>query len=97
MSEISEEVARLNLETSKIQWSELQKFFAQGLVIAVKPGIDLIEVATAFSKDNKAEVEVWLETESVFPVKDEHAVQWLDHDPLFWAVVVAPWVLIQKV
>ena len=97
MSEISEEQARLNRETSKIHWSELQKFFAQGLVIGVKPDMDLIQVATAFSKDNKTEVEGWLEAASVFAVGDEHAVQWVDQDPLFWAVVVAPWVLVQKI
>lgn len=97
MSEISEEVARLNRETSKIHWSGLEKFFAQGLVIAVKPDMDLIAVATAFSKDNKSEVEAWLGASSVFRVGDEHAVQWQKQDPLFWAVVVAPWVLVQKV
>ena len=32
---------KLNLETSKISWQELQKFFAQGLIVIVEVELDL--------------------------------------------------------
>jgi len=97
MSDVGDELARLNKETAKILWSELQKFYAQGLVICVAPDMDLIKVAAAFSQDDKRSVETWLEAAMVFHVKDEDAIRWLEQDPVFWAVVVAPWVLVQKI
>ena len=39
------ERARINSETSKIAWQELQRFFAQGIAVAVAPQLDLVEVA----------------------------------------------------
>ena len=54
------EKAKVNLETSLLPWLELQRFFAAGLAIAVEPGLDLVEVAYQFSRDNKALVEEWL-------------------------------------
>jgi hypothetical protein len=36
---------KVNQETSKIAWSELQRFFAQGLAVNVTPDLDLVEVA----------------------------------------------------
>ena len=51
------EKAKVNLETSLIPWSELQRYFAAGLVIAVSNKLDLVEVAYQFSLDNKTLVE----------------------------------------
>ena len=54
--------AKLNLDTSLIGWRELQRHFASGCVIAVRPGLDLVEVALCVSRDEKSKVENWLET-----------------------------------
>ena len=39
--------AKLNLETAEITWTELQRFFAQGVLYAVDASVDLIDVAYA--------------------------------------------------
>ena len=86
---------QINLETSKIPWHELQRFFANGSAIFVCPDIDLIDVAFQFSEDNKMKVEKWLKTEKIFPVTDQQALKWFEEKTVVWAVVVKPWVLIQ--
>ncbi len=89
--------SKLNRETAKIRWQELQRFYASGAAIAVAKGTDLIEVATQFSEDNKPAVEKWLAEGSVYPVTDSQAASWLDQNATVWSVVVAPWVLVQEV
>lgn len=89
------ERARLNTETAKIAWRELQRFFAQGHAIAVSPQLDLIEVAYQLSQDNTAQVEAWMADKLVGPVSDAQALEWLEANALMWSVVVRPWVLVQ--
>ena len=89
--------AKVNLETSRIAWSELQRFFASGVAVAVKTELDLVEVAFQFSKDNKAQVERWLLTGKVGKVSDAQATAWIEANAEMWAVVVSPWVLVQEV
>jgi hypothetical protein len=88
---------KLVSETSKIKWGELQTFYASGAVIAVNKGNDLIHVAAQFSLDNKKAVSDWLEAGEVFKVEDKQAAQWQQQETILWAVVIAPWVLVQEV
>lgn len=87
--------AKLNLETSRIPWKELLRFFAGGTVIAVDTGLDLVEVALQVSLDNKTQVEAWIAQGKVGRVSDEQAREWLETDALMWATVVKPWILVQ--
>jgi hypothetical protein len=89
--------AKITLETAQIPWRELQRFFASGKAVAVDPALDLTQVATAFARDDKARFEAWLQQKRVAPVSDEQAEHWYQADALLWAVVVAPWVLVQPV
>jgi len=89
--------AKVNLETSRIAWTELQRYFASGVAVLVSGELDLVEVAYQFSKDNKAQVERWLLTKKVGKVSDKQAAIWIDADAEMWAVVVSPWVLVQEV
>lgn len=89
------EKAKVNLETSKIPWVELQRFFAAGLAIAVSKELDLVEVAYQFSIDNKAMVEAWLKSNAVGHVTDRQASDWFSTNAEVWAAVVKPWVLVQ--
>ncbi|MDD5180698.1 MAG: DUF2288 domain-containing protein [Gallionellaceae bacterium] len=86
---------KLNRETSRIAWKELQRFFASGAAVAVSHELDLVEVAFQFSRDNKEQVERWLLAKKVGKVSDEQARIWLEADAMMWAVVVSPWVLVQ--
>ena len=89
--------AKVNLETSRIAWKELQRFFASGVAVFVAAELDLVEVGLQFSKDNKAQVERWLLTGKVGKVSDQQAATWIETDADMWAVVVSPWVLVQTV
>ncbi len=87
--------AKLNQETAKAGWAELQPFFARGQTVYVDPALDLVEVALAFSEDNAAQITLWKEKGQVDNVSDEQAGQWYDADQTLWTVVVMPWVLVQ--
>jgi hypothetical protein len=88
---------RLNLETGKITWPELQRYFARGVIIIVSEGNDLVEVAAAISRDDKNEIETLIDSGQIVRATDQHAKDWQAADPLFWAVVVAPWVVVQEI
>ncbi len=86
---------KLNLETSKIPWHELQRFFAQGHAVFVTDDLDLIEVAYQFSQDNKNQVETWMKARKIGKVSDIQAQKWIEDEVILWAVVIKPWILVQ--
>lgn len=86
---------KLNLETSPIKWRDLQTYFARGHVVRVSPALDLLAVAAELTADNKAQFEHWMASNQVGEVTPDQARHWYDQDSELWAVVVAPWVLIQ--
>ena len=85
----------IHAETSKIAWSELQRFFAAGKAIYVAVDLDLVEVAVQVSTDNSALVRQWMDAGKIAPVSDDQARCWIDTDATVWAVVVKPWVMVQ--
>ncbi len=87
----------LNLETGKISWPELQRYFAAGRMLVVDGSLDLVEVAALFATDDAPEVAALLEGEQIAPASTAQARDWQETNPEFWAVVVAPWVLTQKI
>lgn len=87
--------AKLNLETSQIAWHDLQTYFARGHVVRVEAALDLLDVAVELTADNKAQFEAWLANDLVGEVSPAMAQSWYDHNTELWAVVVAPWVLVQ--
>ncbi|MEZ5529850.1 MAG: DUF2288 domain-containing protein [Porticoccaceae bacterium] len=91
---LKEELLR---ETAKIEWRELERFFANGTTIFVAPELDLIDVAWEICQDNKEKIQAWMAAGQVGQVSDEQAVAWLETDALVWSVVVKPWVLVQPV
>lgn len=87
--------AKLNLETARINWQDLQRFFAMGNTISVSAELDLVEVGVRFSEDDKSAVGRWLEQGVVAPVSDRQARDWLAQNAGLWCLVVRPWVLVQ--
>lgn len=88
--------ARLNAETGKIRWKELERHFARGSLITVADDLDLVEVGMCMVKDDKARIEAWMKAGKVGRATAEDAKDWVQCDPLFWAVVSAPWILVQE-
>ena len=87
--------ARINTETAKIPWLELQRFFASGKTLFVKEQLDLVDVAYVFHEDDSEQVAQWIDSEQIVAVSDDQAKQWVEDNSLVWAVVVKPWVLVQ--
>ena len=89
--------AKINLETSKIAWKELQRFFAGGKALMVAADLDLVDAAFQMSEDNVEQIRQWAAAGKLVRVPDEQAREWVETDALVWAVVVSPWVLVQPV
>lgn len=87
--------SKLNLETSRIGWRELQTYYARGQVVRVAAALDLLEVAEQLHADNKARFERWLAQGQVGDVSPDLARAWYERKAELWAVVIAPWVLVQ--
>ncbi|WP_295877530.1 DUF2288 family protein [uncultured Zhongshania sp.] len=94
--ESSELMLKLNRETSRILWTELQRFYAQGAVLVVAPELDLIATAAAVANDDAAAVSTWMKDNLLQKATEELAMTWLAENCEVWAVVVAPWVLVQQ-
>ena len=88
--------AKLNGETARVAWVELQRHHARGVVVQVATELDLIEVAVAMARDDGAAISCWMQAGQVGKLSDDTARDWLARDPDLWSVVVAPWVLVQE-
>lgn len=85
----------LNLQTGKINWDELAPHFARGVLLVVDQRLDLIEVAHSMQTDDNLKLKSWLDDGLVTHCRDEDAQKWQSSNANFWALVLAPWVLIQ--
>ncbi|MGX5220191.1 MULTISPECIES: DUF2288 domain-containing protein [Pseudomonas] len=88
--------AKLLGQTAAITWQELQPYFARGALLWIEPTQDLIEVAQAVAENDTDKVSGWLSSGLVTKMTDQQAQGVLSRDPQLWAVVVAPWVLVQE-
>lgn len=86
----------LNAQTGRIGWNELQRHFARGMVLYVDNRLDLVEVAATIVEDNTAQLKAWMDSRSVTKASVEHAREWEKTQAEFWAVIAAPWVLVQS-
>ncbi len=88
---------KLNRETAKMPWRDLQRFFANGSAIFASPELSLVDVAAVIAEDDRRQVEQWMMAGLLAPVSDKQATDWLAADLQMWVVVVKPWVLVQPV
>lgn len=95
MSSPEELKQKLNLETSRIGWHDLQTYYARGHVVRVSPELDLLDVAAEMAADNRPLFEQWMASGRVGDVPPDLARAWYEGNTELWAVVIAPWVLIQ--
>lgn len=89
--------AKLNLETGRIAWRDLQLFFAAGKTLHVASDLSLVDVAFAVANDVLVDVEGWRRSGRLAPVSDAQAREWFAAEAELWSVVVRPWVLVQPV
>jgi hypothetical protein len=86
----------LNRQAGRIHWAELERHFARGSVVWVAPELDLIEVAVLLVRDRQRATENLVAEGKLVRATDDHARDWISRDPDLWAVVAAPWVLVQE-
>lgn len=91
------ELEKINQETATMKWSELQRFFAAGQAIFIASNLDLICTAQHMAADNKVFLEEAIANNTIHPVTDEQAKEWLANDISTWTVVVKPWLLVQPI
>jgi hypothetical protein len=87
---------KINSETARVRWSELERHFAHGAVVWVSPELDLVEVALRIAHDDKAHVARWMGEGRLAKVSDVQAQSWQAADAVLWASVVSPFVLVQQ-
>ncbi len=86
---------KLNLETARIDWQELQPHFARGAAVYVAADLDLISIARMMADDDSAALAELMQQGKFGVVSEAQARQFLAVNQAMWAVVVAPWVLVQ--
>jgi len=98
MSTVEKEIlwAELNAQTARIDWTELQRHFARGVVIWVAPDLDLVQVGLLMARDVKTEFAQYMESGKVVTLTDAQAMDWSSRNAELWALVAAPWVLVQE-
>jgi len=87
---------KINRETGRVQWKELDRHFASGSVVWVSDALDLIEVALRIAHDDKHAITQWMQQGALAKVSDAQAQSWLEADATLWASVVSPFVLVQE-
>ena len=87
---------KMNLETARIPWAELQRLFARGVIMVVSLELDLVTVASAIVDDRIEQVKEWIESGAVCKATDEDARGWYESNASVWAVAAAPWVMVQQ-
>lgn len=82
-------------ETAQITWPELEPFFARGALMLVEPTEDLVAIALAIAENRAGDVEAFLGRGGLRKMDVDTARQLSEGGQTLWAVVVAPWVLVQ--
>ncbi len=86
---------KINRETARVRWSELERHFAHGSVVWVSEELDLVEVALRIAHDDKEAIARWMGEGRLAKVSDVQAQTWQAADAVLWASVVSPFVLVQ--
>jgi hypothetical protein len=89
--------AKLAQDQGVIEWNELQRHFARGVLIVVATDLDLADIAARVADDDTASIAAWMAAGRLVRASDEHARRWTAAgEQSLRAVVVAPWVLVQE-
>lgn len=86
----------LSKEAGKINWKELERFFASGKLIFVDKTLNIIDIAHKINIDDTNQIKSLIENNELKFVSDKQAKSWSYENTQFISIVVAPWVLIQK-
>ncbi len=86
---------KLNMETAKLSWKELEVFFAKGTLLQVAVGEDLITTAELIATNNQNELEKLIVSKKLEFATPEWIRNSCQPTTELWTLVVAPYVLCQ--
>lgn len=95
-NEISDLYAQLIGQTARMSWAEIMPIFAKGMVLLVASDQDLVAVAEQIINDDKKTISALMQQKALHNLQDEQALDFQQRDPELWAVVVAPWLIVQE-
>ncbi len=87
---------RLRGEVGQIQWPELERHFARGVLLEVASEEDIVAVAAGMARDDSAWIGELTGRGALSRPEMSDAASWHADGASFQAVVVAPWVLVQR-
>lgn len=89
---------KLQAELDTVDWQALRAQLRRDSVIHVAPELDLVEVAWSVAKDRSTEVADWVAAGQLRKPGQEELTAWeRQPEKPFRVLIVAPYVLIQKV
>lgn len=86
---------KLKSEVMATDFAALAPHFARGALIMLASDLDLLDVAEAVARDERAKVEAWLTTQRLWRATDDEARSAAAGSARFQFVIVQPWVLAQ--
>jgi hypothetical protein len=87
---------KLRGEIMSARWPDLVYQFARGGLLLIAPTADLLEVALAVARDDRAHVEALLAQRTLWRASEEDARRHQHESTRFQFVIVQPWVIAQS-
>lgn len=88
---------KIDKYTGDVDWNYLEPHFEAGNIVSLSTELKLTEVAIAFSQDNKAQVQAWLESKAIVQPTEQDASKWKANERRFNVTIVRPFILIQLI
>jgi hypothetical protein len=86
----------LKQECAAINYHEIERFFAKGMLVLVAADLDIIDVALQIQADNTQQLQQLMAQGKVIRVHDEHAIKWHKEKAQLMALTAVPWLLVQE-
>ncbi|MFV1983468.1 MAG: DUF2288 family protein [Thiohalomonadales bacterium] len=87
---------KLESESGYLNWQELEKHFARGVVRVITTNSSLIDIAIDIVQNNTKNISNTISNNNVSKPSDLQATEWQQLNTNFLCIVVAPFVLIQE-
>jgi len=97
MSETKDLRDKLELEVGTADWQQLKPHFERGVIVIVENGLDIIDIALQIASNNTEQVQEWITSGAIIKPTLEQMELWELKELSFRSIVVAPFVLIQKI
>ena len=86
----------LNGQTAEVPWQVLARYFAQGRLLRLASEADLLAAGIALIRDDANTVQSLMGSDQLASLSDSEAKEWQEGEQQLWALVIAPWVLVQS-